>query len=300
MAPSLTETIYALGLEDRLAGVTDYCDYPPAAQSKPRVGGALTPSLEQIVALQPDLVLATKSLNRRETVDSLERLGVPVYATDPQSVEGMLESVARLAAIAGAEARGEALVADLRARLAALRERLAGRTPRRVLFVVWWEPLISVGRVTFLADALRSAGAESVLETEQDWPRVNLEEVVRLQPDYLVFAAAHRETVERTLELLRERPGWRRLEAVTAGRVAVVSDAINRPAPRLVDAIEELARQLHPHAFAEKAENRKAKIEKRRQSPAQMQALDMHRVFSDFRFSLFAFRFPACAAEARR
>jgi len=182
-----------------------------------------------------------------------------------------------------------------------------------VLFVVWWEPLISVGRVTFLADALRYAGAESVLDTAQDWPRVNLEEVVRLQPDYLVFAAAHRETVERTLESLRERPGWRRLEAVTAGRVAVVSDAINRPAPRLVDAIEELARQLHPGAFAEKNETRNSKFETRpnrkqlrtvpapsapqRAAPSQSNGGHLSS-FGEFRVSNFEFRFCTRAEAA--
>jgi len=251
LAPSLTETLFALGAAERIAGVTDYCDYPPAALAKPKVGGAINPSLEQIVALQPDVVLATRALNRRETVEALERLGIAVYATDPRSVEDTLESTRRLAALIGADEAGERLVTSLRARLEELGRRLAGRAPKRVLFIVWHDPLVSIGRETFLADALRRAGAESVVETTQDWPRLNLEEVIRLQPDYLVFASAHAAGIEQTHDELRSRPGWRKLRAVVERHIAVVSDAVNRPAPRLVDAIEELARQLHPEAFAE-------------------------------------------------
>jgi len=120
--------------------------------------------------------------------------------------------------------------------------------------------LISVGRETFLADALRRAGAESVVHTAQDWPRLNLEEVVRLQPDYLVFANSHSEAVERNLQELRQRPGWRNLEAIRRRRIAIVSDAVNRPSPRLVDAIEQLARQLHPEAFASNPEMRNSRM----------------------------------------
>jgi iron complex transport system substrate-binding protein len=257
LAPALTETLYALGVEDRLVGVTDYCDYPPEALKKSKIGGAVNPNLEQIVALQPDLVLAQAlTLNRRETVDALERLGLAVYATSSHSVEGVLESTRHVGEVTGAGEAGERLVTQLRVRLAQLKQRLAGRPPRRVLFVVWHEPLISAGRDTFLADALRLAGAESVVETTQDWPRLSLEEIVRQQPEFLVFASAHAEGVERTIAELKDRPGWRDLEAVRQHHVAIVSDAINRPAPRLVDAIEQLARQLYPAAFEEKSETR--------------------------------------------
>jgi iron complex transport system substrate-binding protein len=263
LAPSLTETIYALGAQERLVGVTDYCDYPPEAQTKPRVGGAINPNLEQVVALKPDLVLVTKALNRRETVEVLERLGIPAYATDPRSVEGVLNSTARLADVIGAHEQGKALVASLRARLQELKRLLGARAPQRVLFVVWNEPLISIGRETFLADALRWAGAESVVETTQDWPLLSLEEVVRLRPDYLVFASSHSEAVERSFEALRDQPGWRSLQAVHQRHIAVISDAVNRPSPRLIEAIEQLASQLHPDAFQAKPENQDSKSETR-------------------------------------
>lgn len=253
LAPSLTEAIYALGVQDRLVGDTDYCDYPPEALTKPKVGGAINPSLEQIVALRPDIVLATKSLNRRETVVALEQLGIAAYATDPRTVEDILTSTAKLAGVIGVPDAGAALEANLRARLTGLKRRVSALLPKRVLFVVWAEPLISVGRDTFIADALRWAGAESVVQSSQNWPQVSLEEVVRLQPDVLVFASTHSETVARDLDALARLPGWRNLEAARNRRFAVISDAVNRPAPRLISAIEQLARELHPGAFAEPA-----------------------------------------------
>jgi iron complex transport system substrate-binding protein len=286
LAPNLTETVYALGAQDRLVGVTDYCDYPPEARQKTSVGGAVNPSIEQIVALKPDLVLAQAiTMNRRETVDALERLGIAVYSANSRSVEGILASTRHIADLIGASDSSAVLLKSLRVRLDDLKLRLAGRPLRRVLFVVWSEPLVSIGRQTFIADALRLAGAESIVETEQDWPRLSLEEVVRLQPEFLVFANSHSESVRTTVEDLSERPGWRGLDAIRQRRIAAISDAINRPAPRLVDAIEDLARQLHPEAFSDKDDNRKSKNENRPRIAAPVQV-----PFFAFRFSVFAFR----------
>lgn len=257
LAPDLTETIYALGAQDRLVGDTSYCDYPPEAQTKAHVGTPLGPSLEAIVALKPDLILATTSINRRETVAALERLGLSVYATNPHSVEGSLAAIRRLSDLIGTGAQGEALVARLQARLDALHTELGGRARRRVLFVVWEDPLISIGQNTFIDDALRWAGAESVVRTKQDWPKLGFEEVVRLQPEYLVFASSHEDSGGGSLSELRARAAWRDLEAVKQGHVAVISEAIDRPSPRLVDAIEQLARQLHPDAFAGSSETKR-------------------------------------------
>jgi cobalamin transport system substrate-binding protein len=249
LAPNLTETVFALELGDRLAGVTDFCDYPPEARSHARVGGPINPNLEQIVSLHPDVVLATKAVNRRETVEALDRLGIPVYATDPRTVEDVISSTRRLGKVLGAEARGEALAADMEKRLSELARRLAGRSLRRVFFVVWPDPLITTGPHTFLADALRRAGGESVITVEQEWPQIDLEELLRQNPDYLVFSGTHPDDPQSTIISLEKRPGWSSLEAVRERHYAVVSDALARPAPRLLDAIEDLARQLHPEAF---------------------------------------------------
>jgi iron complex transport system substrate-binding protein len=251
LAPSLTETLYALGVQDRLVGDTDYCDYPPDAQKKRKVGGPINPNLEEIAALHPDLVLVTKEINRLDTLRALDTLGIPAYATDARNVDEILSTTQKLADLLGVPETGKSLAADLQARLAALHARLEAIPPSRVLFIVWTEPLISVGKNTFIADALRKADAASIVESTQDWPQMSLEEVVRLRPEYLVFAESHSGAASREFEVLANRPGWDILEAVRNHHFAVISDAVNRPAPRIVSAIEDLARQLHPAAFQE-------------------------------------------------
>ncbi len=253
LAPNLTETVYALGSDDRLVGDTNECDTPPEARLKPHVGDAQNPSLEAIVALHPDLVLATTSINRAETADALLKLGIPVYTSDTHTVRGLLASITRTAEIVGAKQRGAELVGRLQGRLDALESRLNDKPLVHVLFVVWEDPLITIGQDTFIADALRWAGAESVIISKQNWPQISMEEVVRLQPDYIVIAGSHGETTASELKDLRARPAWQNLDAVEQGHVANVSDEMLRPSPGLIDAIEQLAHQFHPAAFPAKS-----------------------------------------------
>jgi iron complex transport system substrate-binding protein len=170
-------------------------------------------------------------------------------------VEGVMTSIQDIADAIGVSQQGRAVMAGMRERLDALRVRLAGVAPKRVLFVIWTQPLISIGPQTFLADALRQAGAQSIVQSEQDWPEISFEEVVRLQPEALIFSAGHAETghVETgddEIAELRQRPAWKELAAVREGRVIMVGEEIDRPGPRLVDVIEDLARQLHPESFS--------------------------------------------------
>ena len=265
LAPNLTEIVYALGIGNKLAGDTDYCDNPPEAKSKPHVGNPQNPSIEAIVALHPDLVLAADSINRVDTADALQRLGIAVYTAggDTQTVLHVLDSIARMAELTGAEPQGAELVAQMRRRLDALHARLEDRPLAHVLFVVWEDPLITIGQNTFIADALRWAGAESVVISKQNWPQLSIEEVVRLQPDYIVFAGSHGESAAAELADLRARPVWRDLDAVVTGHVVNLNEESIRPSPGLVDAIEQLARDVHPEVFGEKSENRNTKIETR-------------------------------------
>jgi iron complex transport system substrate-binding protein len=250
LAPNLTETIYALGLDDKLAGDTTYCDIPSAAKEKPHVGAPQDPSLEAIIALHPDLVLATTSINRPQTADALLKLGVPVYTSDPHTIAGMLNSTATMADLLGASEQGATLVAELHNRLDALHAALQDRPMVHVLFVVWEDPLISIGQNTFIADALRWAGAESIIVASQNWPQVSMEEVVRLQPEYIVLTSDHLAAeTHQHVSNLRDRPTWSELRAVKMDHVVMASDEFTRPSPGLVDAIESLARELHPEAF---------------------------------------------------
>lgn len=249
LAPSLTETIYSLGLENRLVGDTSYCDTPAAAKSKPHVGTPETPNLEAIVALHPDLVLMAP-INSYEAMNAIARLGIPVYATEPRTVREMLSSTERIAELMGAAEHGKALVAKLQGELDGLEARVGNLPPAHVLFVVWEDPLITTGQNTFIADALRWAGAETVIESDEDYPTIGMEEVVRVQPDWIVLSGDHTQDARARAAELRTRPVWKDLRAVELGQVTTASDDMERPSPEMVKAIEELARTLHPEAFA--------------------------------------------------
>ncbi len=249
LAPNLTETLYALGLGERIVGDTTYCDVPPEAKTKPHVGAPVNPSIEAIVAQRPDLVFATTAINRPETVDALDHLGIPVYTTDPHTVRGMIDSIGRIADLVGAEQQGATLMARLNARLESLQERLAGRPRVSVFFVVGLDPLITIGQKTFIADALSWAGARSVVVSTRNWPEFSFEGLAHLQPEYLIFSASYPGEGAVSGEGLRSRPIWKDLRAVQQGHVVIVSDEIDRPDPGLIDAIEQLARDLHPDAF---------------------------------------------------
>ncbi len=250
LAPSVTETLFALGLGDRVVGDTDFCDYPAEAQKRSHVGGPVNPSIEAVAALHPDIVVASREINRLDSVHSLEQLGIPVYATDPHSVDEVLASTERLADLLGAQDAGRALVAKLRGRLDELDRRLAGLPPKTVLMIVWLDPLISAGGTSFLNDALHRSGARSVIDSPQAWPTIDLEEVVRRQPEYLIISNDNAQQVKRELDELQKRPAWRELEAVRNRRFIILSESISHPSPRLIDGIEQLARALYPSKFA--------------------------------------------------
>ena len=146
LVPSVTETIFALGGEARLAGRTDWCDSPPAARDKPSVGGMINPSLEAIATLKPDLVIATDEGNREETAVQLRRLGIPTYLVHAHRVAEMLDMIARLGALVQRPDAVAPLVESIQARIDDVRRRVAGRRPPRVLYVLWPEPLIVPGR----------------------------------------------------------------------------------------------------------------------------------------------------------
>lgn len=248
LVPSVTEVLFALGAQDLLVGVTDFCDYPAAARLKPRVGGMLAPSLEAMVALKPDLVIATTAGNREETVTQLERLKIPVYLVNPTSVTGVLDVISRLGAVTGHAAQAARLVASLEARIKAVTERVTPLPRPRVLYVLWPDPLIVPGRGALVSELIARAGGDSVtVDGGEAYPRYSLEAAVARAPQVIVLASHG--SGQGTIS----REKWERfasLPAVKAGRLySVDGNLLHRYGPRVVDGLELLARLFHPEAF---------------------------------------------------
>jgi len=248
LVPSATELIFALGGEDRLVGRTDYCDYPPEAKSKPSVGGMIAPSLETLVALRPDLVLATPSGNREETFTKLKQIGIPVYAIHAHRVAEMLDVTARLGELTGRQAAVTALVAEIERRLRAVADAVRPYPRPRVLYVLWPDPLLVPARDAIVTELIGLAGGDSITAGERgDYPRFSIEAAVARAPEVILLARHGTGTGPMA------RDKWDRLTslpAVKAGRIHPVDgNFMHRYGPRVVEGVERLARVIHPEAF---------------------------------------------------
>jgi iron complex transport system substrate-binding protein len=249
LAPSITETIYSLGAGNHVVGVTDFTDWPVEARQRPSVGGLVNPSLEKIVALRPDLAIATREVNRKETIDELDRLKIPVFVIDPQGLDGVLESIRQVGRALDRSRDADRLVDRLRARRDAVISRVRGLPRPRVLLVIWPDPVITVGRHAFITDVITAAGGQSVTEDlVQQWPQISLEEVLRRNPDWLLLPAKGHQPI--AIADLERRPGWDHVEAVRRRRVLNYDERLDHSSPLAFDALEDIARQLHADAFS--------------------------------------------------
>ena len=248
LVPSVTEVVYALGGEDRLVGVTDFCDWPPEAAKKRRVGGMLAPNLELIVALKPDLIVTTTEGNRRETFDQLQRLGIPVFTVNPHRLSDVMAMIAQLGELTGRPAAVGPLVESLKRRIQAVEGAVRPYPRPKVLYVLWPEPLIVPGREGLVTELIELAGGASVTAGEPNsYPRFSLEAVAARAPEVIILARHGADGTPLA------RAPWERLTtlpAVRAGRVHSVDGAyLHRYGPRVVDGLELLARVIHPEAF---------------------------------------------------
>lgn len=243
LAPSLTETLFAIGAGDAVAGVTSYCTYPEEAVRKPHVGGMVNPSLEAIVALRPDLIVLSMEGNVREDFDRLTALGTPVFVSNPRSFAGIRASIGQLGTLTGRTEAASALAAALAAGEAEVVRSVSGPGVRTLL-IVSIRPLIVAGGKTFLNELLETAGATNLAARfPATYPTLSREAVLSEDPDLLLVSS---EVVADTGLLFEEFPEWTSLKAAQRNRIhRVDSDLVSRPGPRAVEALRMIARLVH-------------------------------------------------------
>ena len=242
LAPSTTEILYALGAGDRVVGVDQYSDWPPEAAKVARVGSDLSPSVERIVALKPDVVFIATSANSRELPAELERLGIHVVISHVATLDELWGDIAATADAVGRHDSGVALVAELRARVAGIHARVAALPPPKVAVVVWAEPLTIVGGHSFVDDVIRAAGGDNIAgDSQQPYPQYSMERLLARAPEVIVVGS------HKGGPTLAPLTAHTSLPAVKNGRVhSVDGDLLFRPGPRLVEGVELLSRLFHP------------------------------------------------------
>jgi iron complex transport system substrate-binding protein len=253
LAPNVTEILFTLGAGGQVAGVTRYCDFPPEAAAKIKIGGFLDPDIERIRDLAPDLVVAFRG-NPLERIERLDGLGLRVFVLDiGNRLEDVPRLVEKIGAVTGRAKEGAALAASLRARAEAVAKVLAGTTVRpRVFLKLQGEGLWTCGRESYFTDLIGKAGGTSVTgDLPRDWMEYDQERFIRDAPDLIVVLARSTGDFEEARSWFEGRPGLRETEAVKARRVLRLDEnAASRFGPRLFDTLEELARLLHPESFA--------------------------------------------------
>ncbi|PDV99232.1 ABC transporter substrate-binding protein [Candidatus Chloroploca asiatica] len=250
LAPSVTELLFAVGAGPQVVGVTTFCNYPPEADSLPEIGGfsASSISLEVIVGLQPDLVIAG-SARQQAVAEQLEQLGVPVVIFAPASFEAVYASILRVGALTGHNDEAEQVVASMQARIAAVLEAIPDDGGPTVYWEVIDDPMMTTGPNTFIGQMITLVGATNIFaDTNEDYPTVSPETVFARDPQVILGPDSHGEFL--TVAAISERPGWADLQAVRDGRVYTLDgNIVSRPGPRLADAVELLAATLYPELF---------------------------------------------------
>jgi len=244
LTPALTETLFAVGAGDRVVGVTQFCDFPPDAKTRPKVGGYVNPSVEAVLALSPDLVVVSPGPGNRDAALAMQRAGLRVEIVAAETLEDSLAAIESVARLTGDVERGRTLAASIRAELDAIAKRVAPARPVRAFFCIQTEPIIAAGRDTLPAQLLAVAGGVNVVEAPR-YPRLDIEAVAGAKPEIILQARMDLSAGDAHVEDAFWKR-WPSIPAVSSGRVVVLPDDLTlRPGPRVALAAEELARILH-------------------------------------------------------
>jgi len=256
LQPNLAEIIVLIGAIDQLVGVTEFCKYPPEAAAKPKIGGIINPSLEKIVALQPDLVLANRG-NAAAFIRRLEELDINVLGYDLQRLSDVIELVRRLGELTAHNEQAEQVAQDLQRRrqiVVQQGQKLPGPA-LSVLFVLSWEPLFVAGATSFVDDMITACGGQNAVrqianvDQKNPWPQISREAVVAANPQVIISTASHGKPkaaeAEQILHRLKVDPGWQQVTAAQHSQVYMIEDdLVTIPGPRLIEGLEQISRLL--------------------------------------------------------
>ena len=247
LSPAVTETLYAIGAGDKVVGVTDFCNYPAAALQKPKVGGFADINMETVISLSPDLVVAA-TLHIPRIVPALEKFNIPVVINDPQTIIDVVKNIRFTGRVTGLEKQADSLAAELETKYKHITEKITGQ----IRPTVFWElsdDFWTAGPGSFINDLINQAGGKNIAAgTKAPWAQLSAEIIIGEDPDY-VFLADHPYGAD--IVSAGKRPGWEQLSAVKKKHIIEIQDVnlISRPGPRVMEALEYIARILHPEAF---------------------------------------------------
>lgn len=252
LAPHNTEILFALGLGDKVVGVTSYCDYPEEATTKDIIGGFKEFNLEKIIELEPDLVLAYGSGDEEEN-KVLREAGIKVLGFMPETIDEVIEDMKTIGKITGSGTEAEKITLTMANKRDEILDKLKGQEKIKVFYEIWHEPLQAAGKGSFMGELLVLSGAENIAVDEdegQAYPIFDLEQLVERDPEVYITSA---DIPEKTIESIKARPGYEEITAIKSDRVYMFegneANILSRPGPRIVEALEIIAKTIYPKIF---------------------------------------------------
>lgn len=239
LSPEIAEILAALGLEDRIVGLTDECTYPPSLLKIPKVGAFGAIKTENVIAIKPSLIFSS-GLEQEGISKDLERLGYQVVSVYPKSVAEIYEGIKRVGAITGTDKEAEALVQSMQNEIDALRQSNAGKSIPKVYLEIYRDPIMSVADNSFVGELIEIAGGNNVFDTlERDYSRVKAEDVISAKPDIMICYS------QDSLQNIRSRKGWQDIPAIRDSMIffedSINPDLIQRAGPRIVEGLRKLS-----------------------------------------------------------
>ncbi|HJJ79746.1 MAG TPA: cobalamin-binding protein [Methanocorpusculum sp.] len=254
LSPANSEILFALGLDEKIVGVTEYCTYPEAALSKEKIGGFSTVNIEKVSVLNPDLIVAADG-NSEETVAHLRELGFTVITINADTIDTTLDDILLLGKATGADDEAEALVSSMKEDLAEIAEKTSAEEKPTILHCMWTDPLWVSGSGTFQDEMITAAGGVNAAADEGGWVALTMEKFLTMNPDIIVVDSGNGMGVgadDALRDFFLKDPRMQSLSAVQNEQVYVVNaDIIDRGGPRIVEGVEALAEIAHPDIFGE-------------------------------------------------
>ncbi|RKD21106.1 cobalamin-binding protein [Ammoniphilus oxalaticus] len=251
-SPSETEVMFALGLGDKLVGVSDFDNYPEEALEKPKVGGVSKPNEEAIISANPDLVIGGISM-KDDVAKGLRDLDIPLYKTEPKKVSDVLDNIIRFGVITDTQEKAEELVAQMSQDIQFVTdkaEELQDADKKKVY--IEFSPGWTVGRGEFMDELITIAGGLNIARNLEGWNAINEEKIIQDNPDVILFTSGRFDdqsgaTID---ELIRSRGGWEKISALQEDRlIAVDGDVVSRPGPRITEALKIIAEAIYPELY---------------------------------------------------
>jgi iron complex transport system substrate-binding protein len=247
LAPSTTEILFALGLDDEIVGVSAFCNYPPRAKNKESVGDFSSPNIEKILSLKPDHIFCT-GLEQNTAIESLKRYGLPVYVADPKNIQELLTSIKEIGHLTKKDTQAQALIAAMNNEIDLI-TRQTQRIPQdqrlKVFIEIWFDPLTTAGNASFIDELITLAGGINIAkDTIRPYSIFSAEEVIKRNPDCIFLAYM---TEEKPVEMVKKRFGWQKINAVRNNRIYndIEPDIVLRPGPRITHGLRMLFEKLY-------------------------------------------------------